>query len=151
MASVCRTISVLIIGFVQPWFAWTVNNNEGLQHCRGQTGCCSIVTACSTDPLCHTYWNTININIQGVPKKDQLYKCSILGCWAHLCYDQVSRTCPHFILTCINPHLSIYTPLHGMIKGYAIFLKAIFFWTASIKTTLKCWIDTYYWKDYFLL
>ena len=69
MASVCRTISVLIIGFVRTWFAWTVNNNEGLQHCRGQTGCCSTVTACSTDPLyTHTYRNNINSDREKDPR-----------------------------------------------------------------------------------
>ena len=38
-------------------------------------------------------------------------------------------TSPQFDFTCMNPLLSPYTPLNGhMIKGYAIFLKPIFFW-----------------------
>ena len=53
----------------------------------------------------------------------------ILGCWAHLCHNQVSSTSPQFVFTCVNPHLSPHTSLNShMIKVYAIFLKPVFFW-----------------------
>ena len=54
----------------------------------------------------------------------------ILGCWVHLCHDQVSTSCPQCIYTYVNPSFLPFIPRNcHLIKGFAIFLKRTFFGT----------------------